>query len=506
MDRYTVESDGYDREVFQRMIGREPAVAALKDRIGRLLPHPESLLHDLFAVLFKLNVTLKHSRELSASVMIHRRLIEAVLSGPGIDALRAQTQLDEQKSASAVIILADRALRALKREHRVVAEELIATAQTARDEETLIHQKKALSHLDTLPEGAFDPETKKKLETDLKREIRTLERQLEQDRSRQKQIADSIPLAMDNEIGATVSRLPEQSAGFEAQMRALGLGAGGDGKMSAEQRLELGERLMSSRKLQLLARLTGAFREVAFEARKKRIARTPQELHAIKTGGQLDRLLPSEFIGLRKEPRALRLDFLRRLVEGQLLQYDLQGPAARGPMVICVDGSGSMQGSKEIWAKAVALTLMEIARRERRRCLSLVFSDGPQVFEVELLAEGMSGRSRLRVQDAAVLKFAEYFPGGGTNFEAPLARAVTLVSEGTYRRGDIVFITDGEAHVSEATLRTIEEKRAQHRFKIRGIEVDMHHSRSETLNQFCDEVRKVSDLTADSLTDLFSVV
>ena len=54
-------------------------------------------------------------------------------------------------------------------------------------------------------------------------------------------------------------------------------------------------------------------------------------------------------------------------------------------MVICVDGSGSMSGSKELWAKAVALTLMDIARREKRACLALVFSAG------DPLAEGALG-------------------------------------------------------------------------------------------------------------------
>src|SRR5439155_502145 len=66
----------------------------------------------------------------------------------------------------------------------------------------------------------------------------------------------------------------------------------------------------------------------------------------------------------------------RRLVEGRLLSYSLRGvdERGRGPMIVCLDGSGSMAGDKVIWSKAVALTLLEIARRQRRLFRFICFS------------------------------------------------------------------------------------------------------------------------------------
>ena len=122
-------------------------------------------------------------------------------------------------------------------------------------------------------------------------------------------------MAVDNEISGTLTRLPQQLEGVEAQMNALGIGGGRAGQMSAQERLDLGERLLASKKLQLLARLTGAFKEVAFEARKRRISRAPQETHEVEAGADLGRVLPSERIGLSKRSRSarlLRLDFRRR--------------------------------------------------------------------------------------------------------------------------------------------------------------------------------------------------
>ncbi|MCB9651841.1 MAG: VWA domain-containing protein [Deltaproteobacteria bacterium] len=507
MEVRAVKSDGYDRDLFAQILAREPAVAEAKERAARLLPQPEALLHDLFAVLFKLNVEVRDATEVAPSALINRRLVQAVQEGPGIEVLRARTALDEHRSAAALVALTHRVLDALTRESRVVASELMAAAEAAQAEEGLDEKKKTLQALEDLGEAApFDPEDREKLQGALRREVEEGERALEQKQRKLRQIADDLPLAMDNDISGTVERMPDQMDGVDQQLTNLGLGAGGEGRVSVDKRLELGERLARSKKLQLLARLTGAFREVAFEARRKRVARAPQELHEIKAGAELNRLLPSELLGLSKRRRALHLDFLRRLTEGELLQYDLHAPAARGPMVVCVDGSGSMQGSKEIWAKAVALTLMEVARRERRRCLAVVFSGTEALFEVELLGQGRRGKGRMRVLDESVLRFAEHFPGGGTNFEAPLRRALAAVAEGAYRRGDIVFITDGEASVSDPLVADIKAAKKKHRFAIRSIEVDVAHSQSATLERFSDEVRKISDLTADSLADLFAAV
>ena len=499
---YTIEHDGFDFDQFEQLFRTEPALQRVHEKAQRLLPHPKALLTDLFAALYKLNVLLRRPDEVAGSVQINRRLVAAVVDSAHFAALRERTQLDIDAIREALPPLADRVVRALTRGDRVVASELIQAAEVAEDEQQLIDRIAELDHLEDLPEGAFGPA--EAIKQSLKREIRDLKKKTEAKARSQAQIADSLPLDLDNEIQGRVRDLPEQLEALDEQAKSLGLGAG-QGRVGAEQRMALGEKLLASRKLQLLAKLTGAFREVAFESRRRRIQRAPQVLHAVMSGQDLARLLPSELLGIRKQPRGRHLEWLRRYAEAELLQYDLRTSASRGPMVVCVDGSGSMQGSKELWGKAVALTLMEIARRERRRCLGIVFSAGHRPFEVELLAGAQRG-GRPVVQADAVLEFAEHFPSGGTSFEEPLRRAVEAVTEGRYRRGDIVFITDGEASVPDALLASLKPLRQRHRFKIRGLLVDAGHHSGGTLAQFCDDVRKVSDLTGDALSDLFAAV
>jgi len=505
-----IVNDGYDREVFDQALRREAALANLAERTGRLLPNAVPLLQDLFCALFKLNVVIEPAEALAASALINRRLLRAVAETSKLAELRQRTQLDELEATAATVVLGNHVLSALTKDSRVLDHELMDLASVAHDEESLEAREQELEHLDEVDETFFErtdaADARERLRAALEQEIEALRARIAEGREQQGELAESLSRDLERELSWKISQLGQQLDEMDQQMESLGLGRGGDGRVSAEKRLELGQRLLKSRKLQLLAKLVGAFREVAFEVRRRRLSRSPQELHQIQTGRELERLLPSELLGLTRGRRAVRLDFYRRLLDGQLLQYQLHGAAERGPMVICLDGSGSMQGSKELWGKAVALTLMEIARREKRRCLAIVFSSGDPLFEVELLTTTTGRGNRAAVRDAEVLRFAEHFPGGGTSFEEPLARAVDAVATGNYRRGDILFITDGEAHVSDALVDRIEAQRKKHRFRIRGIEVDVRDSRGDTLARFCDDVRKVTDLTADSIADVFAAV
>jgi uncharacterized protein with von Willebrand factor type A (vWA) domain len=60
-------------------------------------------------------------------------------------------------------------------------------------------------------------------------------------------------------------------------------------------------------------------------------------------------------------------------------RYDLQEirPAAEmGPIILCLDTSGSMRGAREVVAKALALECMRGAHRQQRPCYLYAFS-GP---------------------------------------------------------------------------------------------------------------------------------
>src|SRR6185312_10631442 len=99
-----------------------------------------------------------------------------------------------------------------------------------------------------------------------------------------------------------------------------------------------------------------------------------------------------ELAGLLHPRRMLAL--LRDLVESRALQYKLEGSESlgKGPLVVCLDKSGSMAGAADIWATAVALALLEVAQRQRRPFALLSFDarvkDEVIVAPGEMLPEG----------------------------------------------------------------------------------------------------------------------
>jgi uncharacterized protein with von Willebrand factor type A (vWA) domain len=163
-------------------------------------------------------------------------------------------------------------------------------------------------------------------------------------------------------------------------------------------------------------------------------------------------------------------------------------------MIVCLDGSSSMAGDKEIWSKAVALTLLEIARRQRRLFRFIGFSSA----DTPLYTLDLNPRERHEVQADRALDLAEYFPGGGTDFETPLGAALAGLRAARYGRGDVVLITDGECQVSPGWLA---KKRLG--FSLFSVLIDVGPSELGTLAQLSDRVTAVSTLTDDAARDLF---
>jgi len=245
--------------------------------------------------------------------------------------------------------------------------------------------------------------------------------------------------------------------------------------------------------------VVGRMRQQALALRKRPFERVSEEVFDVRLGRDLERLLPPELLALGHP--LLRRDFGRRLVEGQLLTYSLRGAdeRGRGPMIVCLDGSGSMAGEKEIWSKAVALTLLEIARRQRRLFRFMCFSSA----DMPLFTLDLNPRERHEVQEDRALDVAEYFPGGGTDFETPLSAALECLGAARYRRGDVVLITDGECRVSpEWKARFLAEKKRL-QFSLFSVLIDVGPSSADTLREISDRVTSVTRLTDDAVADVF---
>jgi uncharacterized protein with von Willebrand factor type A (vWA) domain len=325
-------------------------------------------------------------------------------------------------------------------------------------------------------------------------------------------------------LRAAARAAADQAGGEVADQAAAftmwGSGAGEEAaeleRMDPDARMELADQLRNG-KLAQFAELIGRFRTMAKAQRAKRVEHARGEYVGVTLGGldDIGDLVPSELANLAHP--ALRAAFIARLVQGQALVFEQRGEERQGQgAIICVvDCSKSMRHrldaglidapTAEAYAKALGLALLDQARAARppRDCVLIPF----HVTALEPLV--FSGKEPVSL--ASKVAFAETGLGGGTKFMDPLTSAMRLLDAEYNRtgrsRGDIVFITDGKAPVTEQWLQVWRE--AKHRLGVRcvGVRVGAAVSGYDPVEEISDDVKLISDFTDPAAAaDLFRAI
>jgi uncharacterized protein with von Willebrand factor type A (vWA) domain len=503
-----LECDSYDRRAWKDIQAGAPTIAELIESGEHLVPHFAALLQDIFAGLFKYNLVWMPSDSVRRSAILNRRILQELIASPPFEALKARTLLEEDKAAIAALALAEQVIEMVKSERLINRREMLDLWDLKHQEEDLAERADALKAITQEPpsqeqEGeAGDAELAAKMEELKQAASRAAQVSEARLNHKARAVEDTLQQARQSEL----KRLQLKSAELAREIDEItsdahdfSLEFGQAGRLSAGERLELGRRLARNRKIAELARMVGRFKQDALALRRKNLDRGQSEVYDIERGAELARLIPAELTALHHP--ALYRDFKRRLLEGEILQYQLRKDEekGKGPMVVCLDLSSSMQGDKELWGKAVTLTLMDLARRQRRLFRAVLFSSG----EGSLKVLDLNQTRRYEPELSKVLELAEYFPGGGTEFERPIDAAVQLLGNKKLRRGDIVIITDGECQVSPDWLAELLRRKDELQFKIFGVLVDVGSSESSTLSQFSDRITSVKQLSANDTRQIF---
>ena len=499
---FWIENDAYDRRVWGHLRAESPSLRNLEEKGGALLPHFGSLLQDIFCLLFKYNIAYHGDSEVLASALLNRKFIQAVHQGGQYEFLREQTLLNEAHAGLSTLILGERLLTLVREEKFLTRRDMRDLWDIQKQEEVVSQKLEEYENADTLPEDQMSEEGREALRRAKERMsgemqgaealLRQKTRQLEEDLNRiegqatQRLQAEAIKVAQELEDAAD-----------EAQTWGETIGTGE--RTPPGQKLELGRRLAGNEKLKKLARMVGRMKFHALSLRKKVFERANEELLEIEQGDALHRLLPHELLSLHHP--ILRKDFQRRFLDRELIQYSLRGveEKGKGPMIVCLDGSSSMSGDKEIWSKAVTLTLLEIARKQRRLFRSICFSSA----ETPLQVLDMNPRDRYEVETKTIMDLAEYFPGGGTDFQKPLDAALDCLRQSRFKKGDIVFITDGECQVEPDWAERFRREKDRLGFSLFSILIDMGPASLGTLKEFSDRISTIKQLTGDEAHDIF---
>jgi len=257
----------------------------------------------------------------------------------------------------------------------------------------------------------------------------------------------------------------------------------------------------------ILERLFGPVRRAPAELCDIDTPAVPHDTHGVERSGEIARMLPSEAV-LFIRP-ALRLLWHAKRAERALATYRVRGvdqerfiaddagteardaerrkkKQERGPIIVCLDTSGSMQGAPEMIAKAVTLEAVRIATAEKRECFLYAFSGPTQVAEFDL--------STKRGGIQALLEFLGCSFHGGTDVAEPMNRALKRVESAKWSRADLIVVSDGEFPVPSATTTAVASARTALHLRVHGLLIGAR--RSSAMNALCDPVHVFKDWNA----------
>jgi uncharacterized protein with von Willebrand factor type A (vWA) domain len=267
------------------------------------------------------------------------------------------------------------------------------------------------------------------------------------------------------------------------QAFSFGTETGSDNNTSDTEKLELANKLRANKNLKKIAMLAGKFQREAQDKQTKKPTAGPDEITDIETGNDIGRLLPSELMKFADEDLewVIAKDFLER----SCLQYYLEEniPESSGPIVCCVDVSGSMQGEFDVWANSICLAMLKLAVSQKRDC---------HIIKFDTQVKYSKTFSWNNVDSVELIKAITYFTGGGTNFTAPMSKALKVIRESAaMKNADIIFVTDGYAELD--VEKTIAEKTE---LKTEIYTVCLGTS-CEVLKKVSDKYYELADLTQD---------
>jgi uncharacterized protein with von Willebrand factor type A (vWA) domain len=242
----------------------------------------------------------------------------------------------------------------------------------------------------------------------------------------------------------------------------------------------------------------------ALRAVETRLPDAPGEITGVRFSSRPERMLASEAVMLRHP--VLKKLWRARHAEARLLSWEMEAvltdwradplskprqaaappaPEAleRGPIVLCLDTSGSMRGAPENIAKAVVIAALRIAHQAGRGCKLIAFGGPGEVVEQDLGAGAAGLEAMLDLMGQAF--------DGGTDIQAPIETAIDRLHEARWRGADLLIVSDGEFGCRPQTLDRLDAARARFGLRVQGVLVGDRETMG--LLEVCDDIHWVRD-------------
>lgn len=458
-----IDADRWDREDLASQLNALPPFSAARQQLQDFAGTGDKAMNDTFWALLKADPVLIDKDKIRPSHLVNRQIAEQMLELDATTQLRRYSVNDDVQAALSATTLEPDLETLFDRtsKQREQAQEfenkLQELAQAIRDFNDLSDKMEGEGEGEGegggagSGEGMSDEERQAAMDAmqaqanDLQELIDALREEAAQAGSELEKSMDKGEAGIRFVLSKAIGEAADEAEQTQATARAWGLEPGELQRKPANERMELAKRLNNDR-FRRIADLFGPMHNLMLSEQKRKVVHVNEEVYDVALGNDLARVLPQEILNLHNG--LMRLDFLRRYTERQLLTYDLEGTEqlSRGGIVLMEDGSGSMSGERELWAKAVMLCLLHLCRQQKRP-MYVVHFGSPGQFKT---------LSFVRPEDFAlenVLDAAELFWASGTDFVTPMKEALRLLKVDYAitgaTRADVVMLSDGECAVPD---------------------------------------------------------
>ncbi|WP_352420182.1 hypothetical protein [Proteiniborus sp.] len=461
----TVEFFELDLDIYNNIFKNSPRIIENMESFKKTISTFEKLSEDMYLSLFKKNIVFKAMENISPEYWFNSVIIKKLFEIDEFEDLKQSCSLNFFKSILATDLLGQELIKSFKE----LAMNSKAFSAKLNNQVKYIEEyrrDKDSKEKDTISLGA--------IKNKILNNINDID----------KYISDH------NLVYTSVSEALKQ---FLATFKTIATWGFDDNRLtptSYEEKIEVSAKLRTLRKVKDISEMAGRFKESASELQRKKVKEEGLEVCGVELGNEIHKILPSEKLFLARE--STKKSFYKKLTQKELLSYKYKNNRAKskGPIICCIDTSGSMEGELEVWSKSVAISLLDIAIKQKREFVAIMFSN--KVYKVLEF-------TKHRIEPNKLYELATFFYGSGTNFIEPLEKSIELISSARYKYADIVFITDGKAYIEPEFVEEflfIKEKK-----EFRMITVNVSDEIEEGLNQINDTQILLSALTEEEIEE-----
>ena len=504
------EHSDVDLWFFEDIVSTSPVMQKTIEDGCSIYPAFEYMYQDIFLSLYKYTAKLLPESDIHLSTRLNRKFAECYLNTPEYIKLRQTCRMDQFNAALGTEIIGNKLLKIVEevmnklKEQQEAMQKMQELMKKEQEMDDLLEENE---EMDDLLQGliangqggsqqAQDLQQKMDQNLAAKQAIQQLANKMAEEMDDLIE-EDDLANEIQTRAGKSFDEASMQVAEASELVEVWGFGEGEKSRISYQNKKDAIERIRKSKKLKGLTDLIGRFKESAITEQKKKTKNGAVEISSVTVGKKIEDTLPSERMMLSNE--TTKSDFYNRYSEGRLMTYSKESNKSKnkGPIILCCDESGSMEGNRETWSKAFTMGVLEIAQIQKRDFAFIAYDSHAN--DPIVINKG-------EISPNKVITICEEFLDGGTNFEAPLRKALDLIKDSTFKNADILFVTDGDCGVSDNFKKEFKRIKEEKEFACKGILVDMGSWRSSdsTLREFCDDVVKISNVA--DLTDSESEV